>query len=259
MDNLLAGKSQHRLLKRLGEKKHREAEGLFLVENDTIVMDGLKEGIIFRSFFSSPEYREKYHDHYEKIRRLAPDAEYYDLSEKQIAEASKLSKASGMIAVYPLLKQGIGDSPSLYLNAISDPGNLGTIMRAMLAFGFHNLIVDETCVDIYNPKTISAAKDAIFKIDISHDKELAYLKSIKGKMPIITTELEAKTDLDDYECPTDFCLVMGSEAHGISPAIRALCEQSLRIDISPRIESLNVAIAASIFLYRFRRDTKKAI
>ena len=115
----------------------------------------------------------------------------------------------------------------IYLNGVSDPGNLGTIMRTALAFNFTNLVLDATCVDIYNAKTISAAKDSIFKLNILEDKSGAWLKD--NKLPLYVTSSHGSLDLDNFKADNKFCLVLGSESHGVSDEIVSLADKKIKI------------------------------
>ncbi|MFA4941952.1 MAG: RNA methyltransferase, partial [Patescibacteria group bacterium] len=164
---------------------------------------------------------------------------------------SNLDTPSGVTAVYNMEEKKLNKSSIIYLNGVSDPGNLGTIMRSALAFDFVNLVLDETCVDVYNPKVIGAAKDTIFKLNIIEDKTGDWLKN--NKLPIYAADSHSGVALAKFKPAKAFCLVLGSESHGISPEIMKRAEKSLKIEISPKIESLNVATAAAILFYELKR------
>lgn len=242
---------QIKLLKKLSQKKYRKQHGKFVVENYTIIHDALKSGHDFLSLFISKNFKEKYPEKYKYLQTNSKSTNFFTINDKLNKCYSQLATPSGISAIYNISAFPISNNKStIYLNHINDPGNLGTIMRTMLAFDFHNLIVDEKCADIYNIKTISAAKDALFKINILHDKDRTWLTKNKHKLPIYVSNAHQGKDLDNFQAADQFCLVMGSETHGVSPEIINMANENIKINLSKNIESLNVAIATAIFLYK---------
>ncbi len=141
----------------------------------------------------------------------------------------------------------------VYLNGVSDPGNLGTIIRTALAFDYYNIVVDEQCADVYNPKTIQASKDSIFKVNIAQDEKLKTLELIKKEMKVYAADMGGSENVANLKKLDKSCLVFGSEAHGISDEIKKISDGSVGIKINKKIESLNVAIATGILLYDIRK------
>ncbi len=238
-------------LKKLQLKKYRVELGEFFVENLVIILDALKAGYKPISLFVSEEFMAKNRDTIENIISKSNLNDWFEISERINKSFSNLDNPSGICAVY----QKIGvkplsfDEPIIYLNSIGDPGNLGTIMRSAVAFGFHNLILDETCVDEYNFKTINAAKDAFFKINIFHDKNLEILKEIKNYLPIISTKMTDGNNITSLKKFDNFCLVLGDESRGVDEKIETLADNFIKINITKDIESLNVASATAIILH----------
>jgi len=235
-------------LKKLKQKKYRDEAGEFVVENLKIISDALASGIIFESLFVTEAFLQSEPERLTEILKRAGD--YFVINEQINKSFSSLETPAGICAVYKIKKRDIDFSDKIvYLNNISDPGNLGTILRSALAFGFRNIILDEQCVDLHNPKTIQAAKDAIFKLNIDIDSDLEILQRIKKAMPIIATRMEEATDVSVFKVPSKYCVVLGSEAHGVSAAIQKLTDEFVKINISPEMESLNVAVASGIIFF----------
>jgi TrmH family RNA methyltransferase len=245
--------SQIQLLKSLALKKYRYQELKFTVENLVIIYDALMGGSDFESIFVTQKFLDKNKNKFEQLLKKTKLEKYYLIDERVNKHYSQLETPSGITAVYKI-KPGVleKDKSVIYLNGLNDPGNVGTIMRTALAFGFTNIIIDETCTDIYNAKTINAAKDAIFKLNITEDIKVAWLKKNKNSLPIYTTNSHAGTDLDKFKAAKEFCLVLGSESHGVSEEIMKLADKNIKIEMSGDIESLNVATAASILLYELK-------
>jgi len=240
-----------KLLEKLTLKKYRREFKQFIVENLVIIVDALKAGYDFETLFITEEFASKHREQLEYIKNKTQAKNFYLIDAKLNKHYSNLDTPSGITAIYSIRERVPDKTSVIYLNGISDPGNLGTIMRSALAFDFINLVVDETCVDIYNPKVISAAKDAIFKLNIVEDNG-DWLKN--NKLPLYITHSHLGLDLDQFKPAKIFCLVLGNESHGINPGIMKLAEKSLKIKCSSKIESLNVAAAAAIFLYEFRQN-----
>ncbi len=243
--------NQIKLLEKLNIKKYRQEFGCFAVENLAIISDALKAGYDFEVLFVTEEFAAKHQDQLEYLRSDSQSTDFFMISPKLNKQYSSLDTPSGITAIYKIKERELDESSVIYLNGVSDPGNLGTIMRSALAFGFINLVLDETCVDIYNAKAISAAKDAIFKLNIVEDKSGDWLRS--NKLPVYATSSHEGVGLDGFKPAAAFCLVLGSESHGIAPEIMKSAKAKLRIEISEKIESLNVATAAAILLYELRQ------
>ncbi|MEI7620193.1 MAG: RNA methyltransferase [Candidatus Falkowbacteria bacterium] len=242
--------NQIKLLGKLGAKKYRQENKQFLVENLAIILDALKDGYDFEDFFVTEEFADKHPEQLEYIQSNSKSSNFYLIDSKLNKHYSSLDTPSGITAIYDIVDKKLDKSSVIYLNGISDPGNLGTIMRSALAFGFTNLVLDETCVDAYNPKVISAAKDAIFKLNIIEDKAANWLKS--NKLPVYTTSSHLGVDLGKFKPSKAFCLVLGSESHGVDPEIIKSADKTIQIEMSDRIESLNVATAAAILFYELK-------
>jgi TrmH family RNA methyltransferase len=243
--------NQLKLLGKLDSKKDRQEAGLFLVENLAIIIDALKAGYDFEALFVTQEFLDKHGEQIDYLQDNSKSRDFFLINSKLNKLYSSLDTPSGITALYKIKSGELDKSSVVYLNGISDPGNLGTIMRSALAFDFNNLVLDRNCVDIYNPKVISAAKDAIFKLNIIEDKDGQWIK--QTKLPVYAANSDAGTDLEKIKPAKTFCLVLGSESHGISEEIIKSVDKNIKIDISDKIESLNVAAAAAILFYKFKQ------
>jgi TrmH family RNA methyltransferase len=246
-----AQNSQIKLLEKLNSKKYRQENKQFAVENLVIISDALKSGHDFMALFVTPEFATKHQAELEYLSNNSSAENFYLIDPKLNEYYSNLDTPSGITALYGIPENKLDKSPVIYLNGINDPGNLGTILRSALAFGFKNIVLDETCVDTYNFKVVSAAKDAIFKLNIIEDKTGAWLKN--NKLPLYATSSHNGVNLAKFKPAKAFCLVLGGESHGVSPEIMARADKNIKIEISKEIESLNVATAAAILFYEFRK------
>lgn len=277
-----------KLLKKLGQKKYREKHGKFLVENWNIIKDA---GVDFEALFVTEDFLKKGElslraersnpdeiatSLLDKLGAPRNDIKNIFLITKEINKSfTSLDTPSGICAIYkkssPLShSRESGDleidfkKSVIYLNEINDPGNLGTILRSAVAFGFKNIVLDEKCADLYNPKTISAAKDAVFKLNFSFDKNLKILEKIKKEMKILSTDILTGTAITPlstrstkwFRKQNKFCLVFGNEARGVEGKIKKLADDFIKIQMSEEMESLNVAVSAGIILHEFYKNQK---
>lgn len=246
---------QIKILKKLALKRYRKELNLFTVENFVIIKDAFSSGYVFESLFIEKNFFLKHESDLRLMIKNSKIKDIYLIDEKLNKSFSQLETPSGITAVYRIEKRNLTKSSVIYLNAISDPGNMGSIMRSALAFGFKNIVLDDACVDLYNQKTISSAKDSIFKLNIIFDKDLKFLK--ESKLPIYASVASSKgKNLKSINLKSDICLVLGSESHGVCQEIIKLSQDTLNIKISKEIESLNVSIAASIIFYELSQLNK---
>lgn len=243
--------NQIKKLLKLKLTKYRKELKEFAVENSVIIHDALRDGHDFDSLFVTEEFLNKNEEKVDFFKKNSKANNFYLVDSKINSLYSTLDTPSGITAIYKIKERKLDDSSVVYLNGITDPGNLGTILRSALAFNFKNIALDNNCVDIYNPKVIGAAKDAIFKLNIYIDKSGDWLK--KCKLPIYSTSSHEGDNLSIFKAEKKFCLVLGSESHGVESDILKKSDKRLKIEISSEIESLNVATAAAILLYRLRQ------
>ena len=139
--------------------------------------------------------------------------------------------------------------PVLVLDCISDPGNMGTIIRLCDWFGVKTIICSPCTVDSYNPKVVQSSMGSIFRVQIVYKNLLEYLKLVK--LPVYGAFIEGQ-DIKKTSLSKDFCLVIGNESIGISAGISKLIANRVTIKNSGTMtESLNVAVATSILLHEF--------
>ena len=187
-----------------------------------------------------------------EIRDLDKSIPQYLVSEEVLEKISSSKSPQGIVSVCKFKEEKlISSNRVLYLDDVSDPGNLGTILRTALAFGFSDVILSKNCCSIYNEKTLQASQGAIFSLNIVYDKNLVELKA-KG-YEILATEIKGSISLNEVKKNDKFILVLGNEAHGVSEPILKLADKHVRIDIDS-IESLNVAIAGAIAMYELSKN-----
>jgi RNA methyltransferase, TrmH family len=140
----------------------------------------------------------------------------------------------------------------LALDGVSDPGNVGNLLRTALALGWQGVfILDESC-DPFNDKALRAARGATFRLPIAWGN-LDQLKALvqNNHLTPLVADINGKNLADVSRAPTSTLLVMGNEAHGPSQAIKDFC-QAITIAMPGSMESLNVSVAGGIMMYALR-------
>ena len=140
---------------------------------------------------------------------------------------------------------------------ISDPGNMGTIVRTAAAFGYDLVVCVGECADVYNPKTVRATQGAIFAIPVykvSGPEE--FIGKFAEHFKITAICLESEISLSQAPQIDRPALILGNEITGINPAILAEADFKFKIEQTSKVESLNVAVAGGIAMYRFSEGYK---
>lgn len=141
--------------------------------------------------------------------------------------------------------------PFLLLDAVQDPGNVGTMIRTADAAGFQGVFLGQGSVDLYNDKTLRSAQGSHFHLDILDGNLAEFIPHFKKKnYPIYGTALnQTAKSYKEMTPSTPFALIVGNEGAGISAEIMQLVDHNIYIPMKGQAESLNVAIAASILMF----------
>ncbi len=185
-----------------------------------------------------------------EVKNISKDIDQYIVSEDIIKKISKYKSNQGIVFLcYMNEPKKIEGDYVLYLDGISDPGNMGTILRTALAFGYNDVLLSNQCVSIYNEKVVQASQGAIFKLNILLDDcNDSLFDSLNAKYPSIATVVDSNSDISSVKSLKRNLLILGNEAHGIRDTIKEKAKYRVSINIK-NIESLNVAIAGAIFMY----------
>ena len=240
--NRIAVKSELKFIKSLKLKKNRVKENMFIVEGLKNVLELLNSDFKVLEVYSTDEYT-----HY--FKKIS----YKVISPAQLTQISTLSNNQSCLALARCKDlssyEDSLDHWTIVLYGISDPGNLGTIIRALDWFGFNYVICSNSCADFYNPKAISASMGSFARINAFYMDIVPFLKTFEGD--IYGLDLEGQP-LDKFKNANRAAFVLGSESHGISDAIKVLLKDNLTIKKYGQAESLNVAMATNILLYHLR-------
>ena len=173
------------------------------------------------------------------------DVPQYVVSKDIMESISYAKSPQGVICICKyLVEKPLSSDKVLLLDNVSDPGNLGTILRTALAFGYSDVILRGGCSQ-YNEKVLQSTQGAIFNLNIVNNFSLEDFKHYE----VIATEIKGSVDLSTIDKIGKHILILGNEAHGVSEDLLGLANKRVRISIN-NIESLNVAIAGAIAMYK---------
>ena len=174
-----------------------------------------------------------------------------------------LESGNGVIAVaempapVPLAPPG-DEELLLALDGIADPGNMGTLLRIADWFGARRVLCSTDCVEEFNPKCVQASMGSLFRVRVHRGdlrSELDRLRAGGASLYLATME---GASVFDVRLKRPAVLILGSEAHGPSDAVRALVPQVISVPGRGGAESLNVAMAASALCMEFTRQARSA-
>ena len=246
----MISKTDIKQLPRLSTKKGRNEYGLYLIEGLRIIRSALRAQAPINRIFVTARFEESanYQSMSNQLNKiLKPEL----IDEKTMKQITQTVNPSGILAVCSLPK--ITELPStiasnwLYLDKISDPGNLGTLLRSAAWFDTTQVALSPYCADPFNPKVMRGGMGAHFSLQIVTNCNLRQLKSSNNL--IIGADHRGMSIIDFNNNAKDWVLIVGSEAHGISKENSNHIEYSLSIPAKGSGNSLNAAVAGSIMLY----------
>ena len=252
-----------KLIRKLEQKKYRQETGLFFIEGLRTVGEAIQTGATIDALVVAPDllvsdFGKSLLDHpaIQNVERIEVSAEIYQ----------KLAHKEGPQGIGAIVKQNwqaidhIQVNPEdlwVALDAVSDPGNLGTIMRTAEAVGSRGIILLGYSTDPYDPTAVKASMGAIFSLELAQsDWDSFLIWEKKNQLTIVGTSDSAKTDYQNVEYRRPMILLMGSERHGLPEEMQSACDHVVFIPMEGRTDSLNLAVATGVMLYEIYNQTR---
>ncbi|MBQ1272482.1 MAG: RNA methyltransferase [Clostridia bacterium] len=237
-------------LRRLTQKKYRGESRLFVVEGTRAVLDALESKALSEVLVTA--------DYCRQHGALTSDTPVYQVEEKLLCELYDTRTPQGIAGIASFVhSENLPEKAGFYLflDGLSDPGNLGTILRTADASACDGVILTADTVELYNAKTVRATMGSLFHPPIYRvlDKTAA-LKSLKSLgCPIVVSALDGAVDFKEAGLKESCVVVVGNEAHGVSDTVMALADRKVKIPMPGSAESLNAGVAAALLLYEHIR------
>lgn len=246
------------LVGRLRHRKTREREGLVLAEGIRTVGEALRAGAQAEFALVSP-----------RLETLAWGADLLATLRSRVAEVERIGdgeldaladteRPQGVLVVF---RQPRGDGDPrvaggrhLVLDAVQDPGNVGTLIRVATAFGMDGVMALDGTADPWGPKAVRASAGMAFRTPVHQmgaDRALDLLGD--AHVPVLVAEASG-TDVAAIPFQPSWALVVGNEGAGVREALRSAACRSVRIPMPGPAESLNAGVAGAILLYALTRE-----
>jgi TrmH family RNA methyltransferase len=224
-------------LRRLARRRERDRSASFVAEGEDLVAAAARAG---RTALVG----------YRVAGSSLGDAGFHDVEPAALRAVSTLGSGARVIGVYEQHFSAPTGPLCVYLHGVSDPGNVGTVLRSAEAFGASCVALGPDCADPHSPKAVRASMGAIFAVALARVLDVGELPGERialladAARPLRAAELDHRAD--------GFTLLVGAEREGLPPDVVEACERSARIPIAS--QSLNAAMAATVALYELTRE-----
>jgi len=252
-----------KFIRKLEQKKYRQESGMFFIEGLRTVGEAVQTGAPIDAFVVAPDLLVSAFGQSllespsgQQITQINVSAEIYQ----------KIAHKEGPQGIGALVQQDWQSLENLQvkpddfwiaLDAVSDPGNLGTIMRTADAVGSRGIILIGQATDPYDPTAVKASMGAVFSLDLVQADWPAFKTWQNAhQMMMVGTSDSAQKDYQAIQYQRPLVLLMGSERHGLSSDMEAACSEMVRIPMEGRSDSLNLAVATGVMLYEIYNQSR---
>ncbi len=177
----------------------------------------------------------------------------YAVAHDMMEQLSDCQTSQGILGVVQHTPEPLVINPDkgnyLLVDSLMDPGNMGTLIRSAVAFGFDGVFLHGDCVEVFNPKTVRATMGTLPFCKFSKTDD-EFFQTLEGLgYDLVSTIIHGGESLREMKFGSKNVLVIGNEAHGVSAAVQKRATRRLSIPMSGKVESLNAAVAGSICMF----------
>jgi RNA methyltransferase, TrmH family len=251
-------RAEERLVLGLGRRRRRADERLFVAEGVRVVEELLAAGVVPHLAAVSPSLEDTGRGR-RLSDRLRQAATVRALTDGELGRLAHTRSPQGVLVVAEIPARGLDEvrpgavAPALVLDAVQDPGNIGTLARSAAAFGCQLLACLPGTVDPWNAKSVRASAGALFRLPVV-EAGVAELWDWLDRHDFVVLGADAGGDpLGRTHAAGRTALVVGNEGSGLGDEVRARCHRLVAVPMAGDTESLNVAVAAGILLYDLTR------
>lgn len=250
----MLSKSLIRLITSLQHKKFRRQHGLFCVEGIKSILEFVDSAYVVDTILATPSAAAK-------LNKIPENIKLVSINEEELKKVSFLTNPQGALALVKIPSSNdititdLRGKHSLVLDDVQDPGNLGTIVRTAEWFGFQQVIASLDTVDVYNPKVVQATMGSLARMQVIYTdiETLIQDQAIPSYGALLEGESIYETDFQ-----LEGLIILGNEGNGIRPTLLPHITQAVTIPSFGKAESLNVAVAATVFCSEIAR-TKQTL
>jgi RNA methyltransferase, TrmH family len=237
------------------------ADGCCAIEGLRVIEEAIRSGLKFRAVFFAASAKSKAE---RLLPQLGAHVETVILPDKLFATAVPSETPQGVAALVRCKPFALEDilarweaGPVVAVAGLQDPGNLGTIVRSAEAFGAAGMLLREGTVSPFNPKAVRASAGSVFRIPVVRVKMPEVFAALRDRgVRLVATSSHKGTPLPEASFVGRLAIFIGSEGAGLGRDLLTEMDEVVAIPHSPRVESLNAGIAASIVLYEVARQKK---
>ena len=230
-------------IRSLSDKKFRDKFGLYLIEGVKLVKEAISLSLPITAIVGT--------------ERALCEIDCGDIRAETVSEdvfkyVTTEVSPQGVLAIINKPNNELlpPNGSCVLLDGVSDPNNVGAILRTATASGYKNVYLSNDCADQFSPKSVRASMSGAFRITTARGSLEELLKVIN--LPIIVADMDGE-NLFDFEIKGDFCLVIGNEGHGVSKYLKDLADYTVSIPMENGMESLNAAVSAGLLMYGLKK------
>lgn len=244
-----------KLIRSLQQRKYRAEQGLFVAEGTRLVEELLSSPLVLEVVYHTELWAMGHGDIMARY-----DVFWQQVTGKTMERISGQKSPSGVLAIAQIpAPPALSDLPgvTLYLDHISDPGNMGTIIRSAEWFGVQQVLLSPECVDSWSPKVLQASMGSRFRIPVIETELNDALKVFGDPLPVIYAADMQGEDINNIKFADNAVVIVGSEAHGVNKELHAMVHHYItipRASEAPVPESLNASVAASVICFAFAQN-----
>jgi len=243
---------------KLRKKKYQDRDNMFFIEGKKMLGEALRCRELLVKIFIEESVAEEYLH----FKNTLPGVEKNILDSRLMNTICDTETPQGIAAIVkkPVWSiENIIDQKAFFilLDQISDPGNMGTIIRTSWGLGVDGILLTGGCVDPFNPKVIRATMGGVFNLPLfvnSLDEHIKLLK--KNNYSFMGASLETEISVYSMDFKGPLVVVIGSESSGISEEIQGVCEKFFKIPLNPGVDSLNAAVACAIITSEINKQRR---
>lgn len=237
--------------------KARKEQELFVVEGKKMYREvppeWLEKVYVSESFLKEPE-----------AGALLAETAYEVVADAVFKGISDTQTPQGILCLVRMPQYGLADllrgadTHLLVLESIQDPGNLGTMLRTGEGAGITGIIMNQTTVDLFNPKTIRSTMGSIYRVPYFVTEDLpGTIEALKEKqVGVYAAHLQGKMQYDEPSYLGGTAFLIGNEGNGLSDETAELADTYIRIPMAGQVESLNAAVSAALLMYETNRQRR---
>lgn len=246
-------------LRALGERRGREATGAFCIEGPRALEQALLAGGRPLVVAHSPELGGGNEKVLSALAMLPEDFKPLLLGRRAFGTISDTVTSQGLLAAFPIPAPDLSPldprgEPALVLDRVSDPGNVGTLIRSAAAAGSQAVLLAPGCADPYSPKVVRSSAGSILEVRIATLQWSEIARLLRAFPHVFAAESTARRTYYEAELARGCAILIGNEAVGLGPEAVELATSRVSIPIERGVESLNAGVAGSILLFEARRQ-----